>query len=163
MSQSKVILVPTDFGDSAELALDKAIELAQPMKALIVLLYVCPTMYLTAIDGAIVPNGDVVEALRDAGRRGLAQSIARHDHTDIEIRPVMTLGDARACILDAAKEASAELIVMGTHGRRGISRWLMGSVAEAIVRTSPIPVLTVRAPSDDGAMKETSKQATKPA
>ena len=160
MSSTKVILVPTDFGDSAELALDHAIEIARVMKARIVLLYSCPTLYLSSFDGAIVPNADVVESMRDAGRRGLAQSIGRHLHTDVEIRPLSTLGDPRTCILEVAKETGADLIVMGTHGRRGLSRLLLGSTAEAIVRTSPIPVLTVHAPV---VAKEVSAQSARQA
>ena len=58
---------------------------------------------------------------------------------------VMRTGDARDMILQVAKEVHADSIVIGTHGRRGISRALLGSVAEAIVRTAPCPVLTVRA------------------
>jgi nucleotide-binding universal stress UspA family protein len=145
MNPFKIILVPTDFGDSAELALDHAIALAAASRARIVLLYVCPLPQVAAYDGAIVPNGDVMEAIRDAGRRGLAQSIARVKDRDVEVRPMTSAGDPRSCILDVAREVSADLIVMGTHGRRGIARWLMGSTAEAVVRTSPIPVLTVRA------------------
>lgn len=159
MNPFKVILVPTDFGDSAELALDHAVELARTNKAHIVLLYVCPLPQLAAFDGAIVPNGDVTEAIRDAGRRGLEQSIARVKKSGVEIRSLSSVGDPRGCILDVAKEVSADLIVMGTHGRRGISRWLMGSTAEAIVRTSSIPVLTVRAPAEAARSKENVKQA----
>jgi nucleotide-binding universal stress UspA family protein len=155
----KVILVPTDFGDSAELALDHAIELARTNKAHVVLLYVCPLPQVAAFDGAIVPNGDVIEAIRDAGRRGLVQSIARVKGSGVAIRSLSSIGDPRGCILDVAKEISADLIVMGTHGRRGLSRWLMGSTAEAIVRTSSIPVLTVRAPAEVSPAKPTVKHA----
>ena len=58
---------------------------------------------------------------------------------------ILRTGDPRDMILQTAKEIHADLIVIGTHGRRGISRFLLGSVAEAIVRSAPCPVLTVRA------------------
>jgi len=148
MSLPKVILVPTDFGDSADLALDYAIDLSRASTARIVLLYVCPLPYLGVLDGAMVPNGEVVAAMRDAANRGLAQAIVRVRGRNVEIEPRVQIGDPRTCIDESAKEIGAQLIVMGTHGRRGVSRLLLGSVAEAVVRTSPIPVLTVRTPQN---------------
>ena len=57
---------------------------------------------------------------------------------------VLRTGDARDSIIQAAEELHADLIVMGTHGRRGVSRALLGSIAETVVRSAPCPVLTVR-------------------
>ena len=57
---------------------------------------------------------------------------------------MLRTGDARDVIIRACEEINADLIVMGTHGRRGVSRALLGSVAESIVRTAPCPVLTIR-------------------
>jgi nucleotide-binding universal stress UspA family protein len=69
---------------------------------------------------------------------------ARHrGHVQIG-QVLMKTGDARDMIDEAAKELGADLIVMGTHGRRGFSRALLGSVAETVVRTAPCPVLTIR-------------------
>jgi nucleotide-binding universal stress UspA family protein len=148
MSSSTVILVPTDFGDSAELALDHAIEIARALKARIVLLYSFPIPYMGLLDGAMVPTDEVMGAMRDAGTRGLEKAMARVKDRGIEIRPVSIVGDPQTRILEVAKETNAQLIVMGTHGRRGLSRLLLGSTAETIVRTSPVPVLTVRAKAE---------------
>jgi nucleotide-binding universal stress UspA family protein len=65
----------------------------------------------------------------------------------VELVPLLKQADPREAILTAAQELSADLVIMGTHGRHGIARALIGSVAEAIVRVSPVPVLTVHAAS----------------
>jgi nucleotide-binding universal stress UspA family protein len=163
MSTPKTILVPTDFGDSANLALDKAIEIARTMKARVTLLSVCPLAYVGAIDGAMVPNGDVLQSMEEADRRGLAEAIALRKNRGVEVVPVWKLGDPRSCILDTAKETDSELIVMGTHGRRGVAHFFLGSTAEAVVRTSPIPVLTVRARHEKTATAKPETRSTKPA
>ena len=65
----------------------------------------------------------------------------------IVIQPILKQADARQAVLATAEDLAADLIVMGTHGRKGIARALIGSVAEAVVRAAPVPVLTVHAPS----------------
>ena len=135
------ILVPTDFSACSEQALDYALEVAAKLDARVHLLSVIgvPTygvaelgVGITApmIDNLIADNQTALDQVaRD--KKGIAQTLVR-------------VGDARDVILRTAEELTADLIVMGTHGRRGISRALLGSVAEMIVRTSPVPVLTVR-------------------
>jgi nucleotide-binding universal stress UspA family protein len=135
------ILVPTDFSACSEQALAYALELAAKLDARVNLLsvigipsYGVPELGVgvTApmIDNLIADNQQALDQLvRD--KKAVAQTLIR-------------VGDARDVILQTAEELKADLIVMGTHGRRGISRALLGSVAEMIVRTSPIPVLTVR-------------------
>jgi len=135
------ILVPIDFSATSETALDYARELAAKLDARLHLLsvigvpsYGVPELGVgvtaTMIDTMITDNQAALDQLvRD--RRLTAQTHVR-------------AGDARDVILQTAEELKADLIVMGTHGRRGISRALLGSVAEMVVRTSPIPVLTVR-------------------
>jgi nucleotide-binding universal stress UspA family protein len=162
MSTTKTILVPTDFGESANLALDRAIEIADNMRARVALLSVCPIAYVGPIDGALVPSGDVIQSIENADRRGLAEAIALRKSRGVEVIPVWKLGDPRACILETAKETGSELIVMGTHGRRGVARFFLGSTAEAIVRTSPIPVLTLRAPLE-ASTSELEARSTKQA
>lgn len=135
------ILVPTDFSACSEQALDYAVELAARVDARVHLLsvigvpsYGVPELGV-GVTAAMVDNliADNQRALDQLGREKklVAQTLVR-------------VGDARDVILQTAEELKADLIVMGTHGRRGISRALLGSVAEMIVRTSPIPVLTVR-------------------
>lgn len=135
------ILVPTDFSACSEQALDYAIEMADKLGAKVHLLsvvgipsYGVPELGVgltaTMMDNMITDTQRALDQLK-RDRKSVAQTLVR-------------AGDARDVILQTAEELPADLIVMGTHGRRGISRALLGSVAEMIVRTSPVPVLTVR-------------------
>jgi nucleotide-binding universal stress UspA family protein len=140
----KTILVPTDFSEGAEEALDYACELARQFGGTVHLLNVIGIPALgvpelgvaltsTMIDSMVRDNQVALEKLADTkrNRATIGQALLR-------------TGDARDLILQTAKELDAELIVMSTHGRRGISRALLGSVTESVIRTSPCPVLTVR-------------------
>lgn len=137
----KNILVPTDFSSCSEQALDYAVELANRLDARIALLsvigipsYGVPELGVgitaSMIDNLISDNQSALDQLAK-NRQPVSQTLVR-------------AGDARDVILQTADELKTDLIVMGTHGRRGVSRALLGSVAEMIVRTSKIPVLTVR-------------------
>jgi nucleotide-binding universal stress UspA family protein len=139
----KHILVPTDLSEGAEQALEYACELARLLGSQIHLLNVISIPALgvpelgvaltaTMIDELVVGNQDALERL--ARTRCIAN-----------VGQVMVrTGDARDVINQTAMELGIDLIVMGTHGRRGISRALLGSVAETVVRTAPCAVLTVR-------------------
>lgn len=140
----KNILVPTDLSEHAEQALDYACELASRLDAQVHLLNVIgiPALGLpelgvaltsTMIDSLIVDNQKALDALAEAKR-------PKAKIGEVLLRT----GDARDVIHQTAIELGADLIVMGTHGRRGITRALLGSVAESVVRTAPCPVLTVR-------------------
>jgi nucleotide-binding universal stress UspA family protein len=86
----------------------------------------------------------VMDSMIDDNQRAL-DKLADHCRTRGRVgEVVLRTGDARDVICQTASEVEADLIVMGTHGRRGLSRALLGSVAEYVVRTSKIPVLTVR-------------------
>jgi nucleotide-binding universal stress UspA family protein len=139
----KHILVPTDLSEGAEQALDYACELARTLGAHIHLLHVIgiPTLGVPELGLAVTTTviDDMVLDSQDA--------IARLARTkcDAQVGQVLVrTGDARDVINQTAKELGIDLIVMGTHGRRGISRALLGSVAETVVRSAPCAVLTVR-------------------
>jgi nucleotide-binding universal stress UspA family protein len=140
----KSILVPTDLGEGAEEALDFACELAKAFGATVHLLNVIgiPTLGVpelgvaltgSMIDSMVRDNQSAIERLAD-GKRGTANI------GEVLLRT----GDARDLINQTAKELDADLIVMSTHGRRGVTRALLGSVTEMVVRTAPCPVLTIR-------------------
>lgn len=140
----KNILVPTDLSEGAEEALDFACEMATKFGATVHLLNVIgiPTLGVpelgialtsTMIDSMVHDNQEALDKLADS------KCNAAH----IGERLLRT-GDARDTILQVAKEIGADLIVMGTHGRRGVTRALLGSVTEMVVRSAPCPVLTVR-------------------
>jgi universal stress protein A len=139
----KNILVPTDLSEGAEQALDYACELARTLGAQIHLLNVVgipaigvPELGLavatTMIDQLVVDSQTAIDRL--------AQTKCTAQVGQVLVRT----GDARDVINETAKQLGADLIVMGTHGRRGISRALLGSVAETVVRSAPCAVLTVR-------------------
>ena len=139
----KHILVPTDLSEGAEQALDYACELAHLLGSQIHLLNVISIpalgvpelgVALTAsmIDELVVNNQDALDRIaRTRCMANLGQVLVR-------------TGDARDVINATAEELGIELIVMGTHGRRGLSRALLGSVTETVVRSAPCAVLTVR-------------------
>jgi universal stress protein A len=134
----KHILVPIDFSPDAEEALDYACELAGALGAVIHLV------------SAIGPVGELplsqkmIDELSGEHRRALDQLVSGRRRQATFAPPVVEAADPRDLILATAARIDADLIVMGTHGRRGISRLVLGSVAEDIVRRAPCPVLAVR-------------------
>jgi nucleotide-binding universal stress UspA family protein len=144
MMAIKHILVPTDFSEPAERALSMAVELAQAFKARVTLLHVWS-----------IPNVGYAEALtwpiddmQKAARKALEDVRARIAKVHADIDMLAEEGKDWRRILDVAKERNADLIVIGTHGRRGLPRLVLGSVAEKVVRLSPVPVLTVGMPEE---------------
>jgi len=138
------ILVPVDFSPSSDHALDFAVALAAALDATVFLLNVIavPTFGIEEIGIALTSSvmADLVRT-NQAAVDDLVE--ARKDRAKLAAGMLRT-GDPRDTIVQVAHEIGADLIVMGTHGRRGLTRALLGSVAEAIVRTSPIPVVTLR-------------------
>lgn len=138
----KNILVPTDFSEGAEEALTYACELASRLDATIHLVNVVGIPALGVPEMGVALTATVIDQLIADNQKALEiagdKCAARIGET------ILKTGDARDSINAAAKEVKADLIVMGTHGRRGVSRVLLGSVAESVVRTSSCPVLTIR-------------------
>ena len=148
MSAYRRILVAVDGSPTSTKGLREAIRLAKDSRAQLFLLHVVNEFYAFAnLDGA-APGVDLVPALREGGRRILAKAKAVADKEGIRAKTLMreTLGGPAAeTIVRDARKQRADLIVLGTHGRRGLRRLVLGSDAEAVVRTSPVPVLLVRA------------------
>ncbi len=143
------ILVPVDGSATASRGLTEAIALAKTLKAGIRLVHIVtevPTLYPP-------PSGAAVQALRDQ-LRSTGESIlhealiaVRAAGVVVDSRLIEAPGaEAGECIIQQAGEWPADLIVCGTHGRRGMRRILMGSDAEYILRHSAVPVLMIRAP-----------------
>lgn len=147
MSESSIpslfdrILVPTDGSEETQTVLHQAVKLAATTGATIDALYVADAR-LT--DVAPEEAKDAVEAaLENEGKQAtgtIAEAAADHD---VHVNRVISEGVPHQAILQHAQEQEIDLIVMGTHGRTGIERQLMGSVAERIVRQAPIPVVTI--------------------
>lgn len=149
------ILVPIDGSPTSNLGLREAIKMAQDQSATLCLLHVVDEMIVTrGFDGTMyVTSGYIDEflaALRKEGKKILAKAENRVKKHAIKCQTVLseTVGHAVAdVIIEQAKKWRADLIVLGTHGRRGITRLVMGSDAEGVVRTTRVPVLLVRHPS----------------
>lgn len=144
----KIILVPTDLSDGAEQALAYACELAAKLDATIHLLNVIGIPALGVPELGVAVTATVIDSMIVDNQRAL-DALAEKMRCKASIGQVMLkTGDARDTINQTATELGVDLIVMGTHGRRGVKRALLGSVAETVVRTAPCAVLTVRMHDD---------------
>lgn len=142
------ILVPIDGSTTAERALQEAVKLATG-KAQLRLVYVIEEVYPLDAEGyAYIDYAALQEAVRSTGERTLAQAAetVRRSGITAETALLDVPGERTASVIDGeAMNWKADLIVIGTHGRSGLSRLLLGSVAEGVVRGASVPVLLVRA------------------
>jgi nucleotide-binding universal stress UspA family protein len=142
MGHISSILVPIDGSPASVTALSEAVLLAGDLGAEIEVVHVTPEALEGSTPSATaVPEEEAAEEMADDMEEAIA-SAERTLHERLRRREVT--GDPIAKILEVAAEDDADLIVMGTHGRLGRIHALVGSVAEAIVRNAPCPVLTVR-------------------
>ena len=142
----KNILVPTDLSEGAEHALDYACELARTLGAKVHLLNVIGIPVLGVPELGMALTSTMIDSMI-ADNQSALDKLAAHKNCAGEV--MLRTGDARDVILQAAKELGIDLIVMGTHGRRGLTRALLGSVTESVVRSAQCAVLTVRRPHDE--------------
>jgi universal stress protein A len=146
------ILVPVDFSSASKSCVAYATALAQPLHADVTLLHVYEEHDLME---SIVPGAD--NENEDARTRVVAQKrleslrTTTPAHGNIEMRVMVVHGSPAQEIMSVARNGGFDMIVMGTHGRTGLQRVLMGSVAETVVRAAPCPVLTIHLPSSEGA------------
>lgn len=142
----KRILVPTDFGDASEAALGYAKALADAFSSSLHLLHVTEDLisptWATDAYAASLPG--IYEEIERQGRERLEQVLSPDERERYRAELVQLSGSPFVEIIRYAREAQADLIVLGTHGRGAIAHMLLGSVAERVVRKAPCPVLTVR-------------------
>ena len=139
----KRILVATDFGPAAEAALTYGRALAKNFGATLTVMHVAENFFLRATIAD--PH-----ALKAAVARRLEERLTAEDRRALHARAVLETSDQPAdAITTYAKQAEIDLIVMGTHGRDGLAHFLVGSVAERVVRTASCPVLTVKHPEHE--------------
>jgi nucleotide-binding universal stress UspA family protein len=143
----RTILHPTDFSERSEYAFQAALSLAHDHGSRLVVAYVrAPSVVAYGELGPVVP--DPVQTPDDVQSRVAARHVL-DPWVEVEYR--VTDGEPSAEIVRAAAAVNANLIVMGTHGRTGLGRLLMGSVAEAVLRRAPCAVMTLKAPFSVGA------------
>lgn len=150
MASIHEIIVPTDFGPSSQAATELAVELAQKFDASLTLVHVWDAPAY-AYSG-MAANGDPVEVYQARAGLRLAGALDAVREVLPGARSMLVwCGDAEAGIRDAVGELRPDLVVMGTRARVGIMHAVLGSVAERVVRTLPVPVLTVHAPAASAA------------
>lgn len=144
----KNVLVATDFSDASTTALDYGRHLARSFGASLHVIHVVENvMARFAADAYPVVLPDLQKDVEEAGQKKLLDTLQEEDFTQLHAVPVVRTSAAPAsAIVEYAKEAKADLVIVGTHGRGGVAHLLMGSVAERVVRTASCPVLTVRHP-----------------
>ncbi|MCO4773176.1 MAG: universal stress protein [Deltaproteobacteria bacterium] len=146
----KRVLVPLDFSKHSAHALDYAVNLAEAVDATVWVLHVgtpVPPIYSPMPESTAAQAqiwGDMLAEREAIQRREIAEATAPYNGREVAIQIVWREGEAATAIVEAANEVDAHMIVMGSHGRTGIKRALMGSVAERTARLSSRPVLVLR-------------------
>ncbi len=146
----KHILVPLDGSQLAELALEDALALAALSDADVTLLRVIPPMDEVIIAGEhTIVLDEQRELKQEQAEAYLASVCQRKECRNLLMQTAIEFGPVGETIIDYAREHPIDLIVMATHGRSGLSRWFMGSVADKVIHGANQPVLLVRAYSND--------------
>lgn len=141
------ILVPVDGSSTSMRGLAEAIALAKQVNGTLRILHSVDELLMTDIPLGTDYYNKWLEGMRARGQKVLreAQAFCRKRDVDVEAVLAETIGRSAAnIIIDQAKQWPADLIVMGTHGRRGVNRLIMGSDAELVLRSSAVPVMLVR-------------------
>jgi nucleotide-binding universal stress UspA family protein len=147
MPKIKRILVPLDFSPPSLKALDYAADFAKPLGAELCALFVIEPIYYAVPDlagAAAGAVGGLLEEQRKSAKQQLERLQARYARRQVKLRTLLQTGTPYQAITDAAKSLKADIIIMSTHGRTGVSHLLLGSVAERVVRSAACPVLTIR-------------------
>ena len=137
------ILVPTDGSAGTRRAIEHAIDLADAHDATIHGLYVVNTASYASFSTEATWEG-IGDMLQDEGEHAVDEIASLAEARGVEVETAVLNGSPSTEIVRYAEREGCDLIVMGTHGRGGIDRLLLGSVAERVVRSSTVPVLTVR-------------------
>ncbi|WP_394820837.1 universal stress protein [Pendulispora albinea] len=154
------ILVPVDFTESSDRALDYAIDLAQPFSASVFVMHAYEVPVYGFPDGAFIANGDVAARISTAAQTALDALVDARKERGVPIKGLLRTGVAWEETNHVADELAADLIVISTHGRRGLARALLGSVAENIIRTTLRPVLVIHGHRDSMPSMRAVKAAT---
>jgi len=144
MASIKKILAPTDFSELSVKALEEAGDLAKLLGAEVHVMHVCPLlMYALAPD--VVPDDPEFERkLKERLAARLEETAKRLRARGVTVHTLLVDGNPGREVAEVASERGFDLVVMGTHGRTGFSHFTLGSVAERTVRSSRVPVLTLR-------------------
>jgi nucleotide-binding universal stress UspA family protein len=149
MFSINVIVVPTDFSKQSLAALDYAVGLADSYDARLKVVFVNePGLKIADMAWVGIDERSMNEQHSADARRAIEKIVLERIPTDITTDAEILYGEAVGKIIDYASDVNADLIVMATHGRTGVSHVLLGSVAEQVVRKAPCPVLTLKKSPD---------------
>jgi nucleotide-binding universal stress UspA family protein len=146
MKRIRRILHPTDFSSASRPAFERALGLVRDSRAEVIILHVLAPVIPVMGEGYIPPQTyeAIDSAARKSARKKLDALVARARKAGVRARALLLEGTAHERIVSAAKAQRVDLIVMGTHGRSGLARLFIGSVANRVVSAAPCPVMTVR-------------------
>jgi nucleotide-binding universal stress UspA family protein len=148
MAELRRFLVPTDFTETSDRALDWAIDLAARVGASVTVMHAYEIPVLGFPDGALIATPEVAARISDAARGALDRTVARCKDRGVPLDAVLRDGVPYEEVNTLAEAIKADLIIIGTHGRRGLARALLGSVAENVIRTATRPVVTIHGPRE---------------
>lgn len=146
----KKVMVATDGSDCSRLAVDNAIELAKLSGGTVYAIYVVPIDNLSSIDGdSFSPGVDpylrsVYEGWNKQGQQAVNYVIGLGEIKKVNVEPVILEGNPSYELIRYAEKEKMDIVIMGTLGKKGLDRLIMGSVAENLVRHSKVPVMVVR-------------------
>jgi len=144
MALIQTILVPIDFSEHSAAALALAIQLAKSSDAALHLAHVDDFIAYTLPNGAVIYDAITLARLREGMRQRLLAMQAEVQKAGVaRVQTTVLEGQPDVEVVRHAAELGADLIIMGTHGRRGFSHLMLGSVAERVVRKAPCPVIAV--------------------
>jgi nucleotide-binding universal stress UspA family protein len=144
MNLPKTILVATDFSDTADAGVEYAVSLAEKLGAKLYLINAIGVPAYGIPELGVAVTASMIDTIVRSNQDALDKLVKRY--APMKIETVLRTGDPRDLIVATAADVGADLIVMGTHGRRGFTRALLGSVAEGVLRYAHCPVLTIRKP-----------------
>jgi nucleotide-binding universal stress UspA family protein len=143
-SEYEDVLIPTDGSETASTAVEHGVAVAEATGARVHALAVVDVGSLAAASDTGTGISTVIESLRAGCERAVGSVREECEARGVEVTTAVTQGSPRAAILDYVDEESVDLVAMGTHGRSGVGRLILGSVTERVLRKSVAPVLTVR-------------------
>ena len=146
MSRIRRILHPSDFSRASGAAFGKAVELSKTNSAELLVVHVLAPILPMLGDGYVSPKvyGDLVASARGYGKKNLGALVAKAKKAGVRATSVLLEGVAHEQIARTARRLRADLVVVGTHGRTGLAKVFLGSVAGRVVAIAPCPVMTVR-------------------
>ena len=146
MSRIRRILHPTDFSRASGAGFTKAVDLAKTNKAELLVVHVlAPTVPMVG-DGYVSPQvyEDLAASARAYGKKNLDALVAKAKKAGVRAKSILLDGVPHEQIARTARRQRADLVVMGTHGRTGLAKLFLGSVAGRVIAIAPCPVMTVR-------------------